>query len=340
MSINRYNQLYNSLADDLSKTLFLDRVLFSITREWKYVYQLIEDSMPELFDSVRSIDDNRELIIYGAGVNCDTAVYACRKMGKNISLICDKNTAMHGKKYQGIDIISPDELIRLHKDACILISTTRYMNEVLLFLKQHFDEQQIIPLANEKVMERIKMQYFDECVGTRDDEVFIDGGCYDFETCEVLLSKCKPKKIYAFEPDEENYHVVMDAVKKANNCDIEVIKKGLWDESCTLHFTSMKDCSRVDGNGDCNVEVVALDQVISDQITFVKMDIEGSEMKALEGAQNLIKKYKPRLAICIYHKPEDVIDILEYIKSLVPEYKLYIRHHAINQCETVVYAVI
>lgn len=72
---------------------------------------------------------------------------------------------------------------------------------------------------------------------------------------------------------------------------------------------------------------------------MIKMDIEGSELRALEGAKQLIQKYKPRLAICIYHRPEDVTDILQYIRTLVPEYKLYIRHHAINQCETVVYAV-
>lgn len=69
------------------------------------------------------------------------------------------------------------------------------------------------------------------------------------------------------------------------------------------------------------------------------MDIEGSELKALEGAKATIMKNHPRLAICIYHKPMDVIEIPFYIQKLVPEYKFYIRHYASNMWETVLYAI-
>lgn len=69
------------------------------------------------------------------------------------------------------------------------------------------------------------------------------------------------------------------------------------------------------------------------------MDIEGSELKALEGARNIIEKYIPRLAVCIYHKPEDIILIEEYLLNLNPDYHFYIRHYASNMWETVLYAV-
>ncbi|MDR1086700.1 MAG: FkbM family methyltransferase [Endomicrobium sp.] len=69
------------------------------------------------------------------------------------------------------------------------------------------------------------------------------------------------------------------------------------------------------------------------------MDIEGAELDALVGAKDTIRKYKPRLAICIYHKPSDIIDIPLYILSLVPEYKLYIRHYSTYKWETVLYCV-
>lgn len=340
MSISPYCNLYESLKDELSKTLFLDRLLFSITKEWKYIYKLVEDSNPELYDNINRIDNTRELIIYGAGVNCDTVVYACRKMGRAISFVCDRDETLHGKLYQGIPIISPAELIDFHQNAYILVSTTRYLDEVLDFLRQHFDEQQIIPFANEHVMERIRMQYFDSCIDLKDGEVFVDGGSYDFETSEILMSLCNPQKILAFEPDDDNYQVIIKSVEEKDYYDIEVFQKGLWNENRTLNFIdSIKDCCRVDGSGGTQIEVVALDQIIDDKVTLIKMDIEGSELKALQGAQKLIRKYRPRLAICIYHKLEDVIEILEYIKSLVPEYQLFIRHHSINQCETVVYAI-
>lgn len=70
------------------------------------------------------------------------------------------------------------------------------------------------------------------------------------------------------------------------------------------------------------------------------MDVEGSELKALQGAKNTIINNRPRLAICIYHKPIDVIEIASYILELVPEYKFYIRHYTSHMWETVLYAVL
>lgn len=69
------------------------------------------------------------------------------------------------------------------------------------------------------------------------------------------------------------------------------------------------------------------------------MDIEGAELKALEGARECILKYSPRLAICIYHKAEDIYEIGNYILSLNPDYKLYIRHYTTCMWETVLYAI-
>ena len=75
-----------------------------------------------------------------------------------------------------------------------------------------------------------------------------------------------------------------------------------------------------------------------ERVDFIKMDIEGSELEALKGAKNTIKRHKPRLAICIYHKIEDFYTIPKYIKELVPEYKLYVKHHTDREWETVLYA--
>lgn len=73
--------------------------------------------------------------------------------------------------------------------------------------------------------------------------------------------------------------------------------------------------------------------------TFIKMDLEGSEMQALKGAEKIIKANKPKLAICIYHSDKDMLEIIQYIYSLVPEYKFFVRQHANSYNETVLYAV-
>jgi hypothetical protein len=72
---------------------------------------------------------------------------------------------------------------------------------------------------------------------------------------------------------------------------------------------------------------------------YIKMDIEGWEMNALKGAENLIKTLKPKLAICVYHKPNDFLEIYNYIKELNPNYKIYLRHYTEGVVETVMYFI-
>lgn len=88
-----------------------------------------------------------------------------------------------------------------------------------------------------------------------------------------------------------------------------------------------------------SISVVAMDSIIKEKVTYIKLDIEGAELEALKGAQEIIKRDKPKLAICIYHKKEDMVEIPYFIKQLVPEYRLFIRHYSNNECETVLYAV-
>ena len=89
------------------------------------------------------------------------------------------------------------------------------------------------------------------------------------------------------------------------------------------------------------IDVDSIDNVCAgDKVTLIKMDVEGSELKALEGAINVIKRDKPRLAICVYHKPEDLYEIPQWIKSVIPEYKLYLRQHERSDYETVLYATL
>jgi len=71
------------------------------------------------------------------------------------------------------------------------------------------------------------------------------------------------------------------------------------------------------------------------------MDLEGSEMKALKGAENIIEKNMPKLGISIYHSNQDMIDIPEYLMKRYPKYKFYIRQHVkFTNTETVLYATL
>lgn len=173
------------------------------------------------------------------------------------------------------------------------------------------------------------------------DEVFIDGGGFDGDTVGefILWTGGRYKKIYSFEPDT----IMADKIRqKATHWhDVEVIEKGLWDSESVQKFTVDNSVysSNISDNGSSQITTTSIDKVLNgEKCTFIKMDIEGSEMEALKGAKNTIMRYKPRLAICIYHKPDDLWRIPLLIHEMVPEYKFHIRHYGVRYFSTVLYA--
>lgn len=91
--------------------------------------------------------------------------------------------------------------------------------------------------------------------------------------------------------------------------------------------------------GGVLIEAKTIDSLIDEKVTYLKMDIEGTELKALLGAKETILRSKPKLAICVYHKPEDLIEIPLLLKGLVSDYRFFLRHYSNNDSETVLYAV-
>ena len=88
------------------------------------------------------------------------------------------------------------------------------------------------------------------------------------------------------------------------------------------------------------IETLTIDEMLSsEKATYIKMDIEGSELEALKGAKQTIQKHKPRLAISIYHKNNDILDIPQYILELNDSYKFYIRQYIYTPLEVVLYAI-
>lgn len=187
-------------------------------------------------------------------------------------------------------------------------------------------------------------QYFPKDIISLDEnEVFIDGGSYIGDTIEEFIKETSGKfnKIYGFEPSKENFNKLHQAVSSLNDNRIETFNEGLYKENTTVLFSDGNGAgSSIGENGIISIDVINLDSKLKDiKPTFIKMDIEGAEMEALEGAKWIICNHKPTLAICIYHKLDDLWKIPLYIKSLNKDYKILIRHHGINEWETVCYCV-
>lgn len=183
-------------------------------------------------------------------------------------------------------------------------------------------------------------QYFPEFLSFSDNEVFVDCGAFDGDTVISFIQKTKEKysKIYAFEPDKNNIEKLKKNMAPFNH--IEIIEKGCFSSKNTLFFNDGQGvASFIANQGNIKIEVDTVDHIVSDKVTFIKMDIEGSELEALKGAQNTIISNTPRLAISLYHKPEDFYTIPQYIYALNEKYKFYLRHYGLFSAELVLYAI-
>jgi FkbM family methyltransferase len=186
-------------------------------------------------------------------------------------------------------------------------------------------------------------QYFaPDIIKLSDKEVFVDGGGYTGDTVEEFLKQTEGKfdKIYSFEPERSKHKEFHEKFRAINH--IELVPFGLWSKKDVLKFHSNNDITSFLGeDGDIEIPATSIDERLNgDPVTFIKMDIEGAELEALKGAATSIKKYKPKLAICVYHRSLDMVEIPLFLKELVPEYKIYLRHYSVNICETVCYAVV
>lgn len=186
-------------------------------------------------------------------------------------------------------------------------------------------------------------QYFvKDLVSLSDHEIFVDCGAFDGDTMKAFLKAChnRYQGIVCFEPVEK-YHRRLQKHSKGKN--VTALCAGVYKTSTTLRFNAEGGKgSSITSSGEHTilVPVCAIDDVPEcKEATFIKMDIEGSELAALQGAKQTILRNRPKLAICIYHYNRDFIEIPEWIHRLVPEYKLYVRHHAFSVNETVLYAI-
>lgn len=194
-----------------------------------------------------------------------------------------------------------------------------------------------------------KMQYFDKSVlELKDDEVYVDCGAYTGDSAESFLAACggKCEKMHLFELDPEIYKMLckeMPRLHENGNGIVQCYPYGVSNENAEIKIISGNRNSAIAesrNEGDTVAKIKKLDDVLADEkVTFIKMDIEGAEMDALKGAETIIKKQKPVLAICIYHSPYDMLKIPQYIKQMVSEYAIYIRHYTDLMFETVCYAI-
>lgn len=190
-------------------------------------------------------------------------------------------------------------------------------------------------------------QYFDrELVKLSNGTVFIDAGSYIGDTLKefVKYSSGEYGKVICMEPVKANIRVLQDEISKNGYHDVDVFEIGASDREKTIYFNSKNGMSaRPSDHGDAKVECDSIDRICDkngyERIDIIKMDIEGSEYDALVGAEKVIKKCHPLLAICVYHREDDFYVIPNLIWKMYSGYKIYFRQYELSDEETVCYAI-
>lgn len=341
--------IYDQLQDKESKDIYEQRINYSMSKnenefcEW-IINQKKKFYCPELDDFEKTYIYSKDYILFGAGYEGKLTKKILESTGRNVVAWSDNNIDIWNKNIEGIPVLTPTELMTKHKNCAIIITSNKAALEIYRqLLGLEIERKRIFISQKNRLLAFCGNQYFDVFkTGDGIKEKFVDGGGFNIETSLEFVKWCNGNysEIFIFEPDSYCFDKCKKLINEIPLRNITIYNNGLWSKTDELSFwINSKGSSRIDCKGSHKIKVVSIDEVLQDtEVTFIKLDIEGSELEALKGAKETIKKYRPKLAICIYHKIEDLWEIPKYILDLVPDYKLYVRHYTTYLYETVIYA--
>lgn len=203
-------------------------------------------------------------------------------------------------------------------------------------------------VLNTFVLQQYRYKKNGKVVQVDTGNIVIDAGaCWGDTTLYFAHLVGEDGKVFSFEFVPGNLYILkrnLDLNKSLNDR-VKVVSEAVSDRSgeiiCYRENGPSTSLTR-DYEGTTCVQTTAIDDFVKEEgvekVDFIKMDIEGSELKALQGAEHTIKRFRPKLAIALYHKEDDFIAIPNYLKSLGLEYDFFLDHFTIHREETVFFA--
>lgn len=348
--VSDIREIYERLQDDESKQIYMSRLNYSITQEFSCLREMIDrviktkGAWKDFLKRLTELSKNHELVIFGAGM-WGKILYRELRGSVQWKYMVDTNPA--GKEEGSVPILGFWQFMENYQGEYIVLSSFKNLREMAGQLRSYgISDEKIVDAGS--VIYRLTegAVYFDleELLPCRRPEIFVDAGCFDGFTTRQFFEWCGGKGYsYCLEPDAGNIALIRKNL--GDNRDMEIIDKALWSATTELSIDAKGNCatSVTASNGQYGqkrIGAVALDDIMLDKgVTFIKMDIEGAEVEALHGAARTISEQKPRLAVSIYHKPDDIWTIPRVILSCNPDYKFYVRHYSFSDYDTVLYAI-
>ena len=351
------NKVFAHLNDEISKKIFEARMLYAKTGDLGYITGLeskYRNLSSDMQVYVEKIQKGAHCLIYGAGVAGHYLAGRFKNFGVIIDAFIDPDESKGPVDEQtGIKVITEKDLAEnkaLYDGKTLVISYP--VKPVADEIRKRLID--VIGISENNIIGGIfdwrnnQGQYFDY-FEARENEVFVDCGCFDGATCYNFAGWCGSKgfdHIYSFEADPKNYARAKDILAPLGKCDLypygtaDVNKKvyfaaDAFETSCII---SKEDAEKRNFGGVEEIDVRALDDVLAGKkITYIKMDIEGAEYEALQGARKLIMENRPRMAISVYHKFEDFVVLADLVLKMHPDYRIAFRHYGYDDLETVMY---
>jgi len=191
----------------------------------------------------------------------------------------------------------------------------------------------------------IVQQYrYDSIVEPKLGDVVFDIGAYVGDTTLWFSKAVGPQgKVYAFEPEPSNFAKLKANLERNNVTNVVPLQLALSENEGEMQVASGGISSTITQAGTgISVKVTTIDKFAEanklPRVDFIKMDVEGHELKVLNGAYETIQAFKPSMALSAYHRGDDIIQLPKFLLELNPHYRFYVRHCGSSWPETVLYA--
>lgn len=205
-------------------------------------------------------------------------------------------------------------------------------------------------VVTQMILQQYRCSAPDHVIEVVDGDTVIDaGGCYGDTALYFAHKAGDVGRVFSFEfmPDNINVFERNLELNQALAERIEIVPNPLWSVSGQkLYVEGVGPGTHITTNPKAadaqQVETLTIDDLAESKqlarVDFIKMDIEGAELEALKGAEETIRRYRPKLAISVYHRLPDFWEISQWIDSLGLGYRFYLRHFTIHAEETVLFA--
>jgi FkbM family methyltransferase len=177
--------------------------------------------------------------------------------------------------------------------------------------------------------------------------VVIEGGVFDGSNSVEFASRIGASgKVYGFDPVGETFMKSRRGGDMERFGNIEIIKKALWDRPGELNLSHSGPGTRVaegTAGAENRIEAVSIDHFAQERrlkrLDLIKMDIEGAEQRALKGGMESIRRFRPQLAICIYHSQDDLFNIPQQLATTLPRYRFHLHSYSPSLGDLVLYGI-